>query len=139
MKPLVHNLKRTIRIVGQGLDCPIHHGCTRGLPISNSRGWRRIAFSSANQAAGCPQKIAEQPAGIARRLLVCSADMPRDSPMQSSLSRLPGMKAVEPMVMHSEYNKLPVLRAECCIGPNAAKAAVKPWQNQRAREALHRN
>ena len=45
--------------------------------------------------------------------------------MQSSLSRLPGMEAVEPMVVHSEYNKLPVLRAECCIGPNAAKAAVK--------------
>jgi len=45
--------------------------------------------------------------------------------MQSSLSRLPGMEAVELTVMHSEYHKLPVLWAECCIGPNAAKAAVK--------------
>jgi hypothetical protein len=35
------------------------------------------------------------------------------------------MEAVELMVMHSEYHKLPVLRPECCIGPNAAKAAVK--------------
>ena len=45
--------------------------------------------------------------------------------MQSSLSRPSGMEAVELMVMHSEYHKLPVLRAECCIVPDAAKAAVK--------------
>jgi uracil phosphoribosyltransferase len=45
--------------------------------------------------------------------------------MQRSLSRPPGMEAVELMVMHSEYHKLPVLRAGCCIAPNAAKAAVK--------------
>jgi hypothetical protein len=51
--------------------------------------------------------------------------MPRDGPTQRSLRRLPGMEAVELMVMHSEYYKLPVLRAECCIRPNAAKAAVK--------------
>jgi hypothetical protein len=45
--------------------------------------------------------------------------------MQSSLRRPPGMEAVEVMMMQSEYHKLPVLRAECCIGPNAAIAAVK--------------
>jgi hypothetical protein len=45
--------------------------------------------------------------------------------MQRSPSRPPGMEAVELTVMHSEYHKLPILRAECCIGPNAAKAAVK--------------
>jgi hypothetical protein len=35
------------------------------------------------------------------------------------------METVKLVVMHSEYHKLPVLRAECCIGPNAAIAAVK--------------
>ncbi|MGE5366182.1 MAG: hypothetical protein ACM3PO_02765 [Betaproteobacteria bacterium] len=45
--------------------------------------------------------------------------------MQSSLCRPAGMEAVELMVMHPEYHKLPVLRAECCIGPNAAIPAVK--------------
>ena len=45
--------------------------------------------------------------------------------MQSSLRRPPGMEAVEVMMMQSEYHKLPVLRAECCIGPNAAIPAVK--------------
>ena len=45
--------------------------------------------------------------------------------MQGSLRRLPGMEAVELMVMDSKHHKLPVLRAECCIGPNAAIAAVK--------------
>jgi hypothetical protein len=35
------------------------------------------------------------------------------------------MEAVELMVMESEYHKLPVLRAECCIAPDAAIAAVK--------------
>jgi len=35
------------------------------------------------------------------------------------------MEALELLVMDSEYHKLPILRAECCIGPNAAKAAVK--------------
>jgi hypothetical protein len=38
--------------------------------------------------------------------------MPRDSPTQRSFRRLSGMEAVELMVMHSEYYKLPVLRAE---------------------------
>jgi hypothetical protein len=45
--------------------------------------------------------------------------------MQGFLRRLSGMESVELMVMESEYHKLPVLRAECCIGPNAAIAAVK--------------
>ena len=45
--------------------------------------------------------------------------------MRGFLRRLSGMEAVELMVMESEYHKLPVLRAECCIGPNAAIAAVK--------------
>ena len=45
--------------------------------------------------------------------------------MQSSLRWPPGMEAIEVMMMQSEYHKLPVLRAECCVGPNAAIAAVK--------------
>jgi hypothetical protein len=35
------------------------------------------------------------------------------------------MEAVELMVMEPEYHKLPVLRAECRIAPDAAIAAVK--------------
>jgi hypothetical protein len=35
------------------------------------------------------------------------------------------VEAVELLVMNSEYHKLPVLRAECCIGPKAAISAVK--------------
>jgi hypothetical protein len=35
------------------------------------------------------------------------------------------MEAIELMVMQSEYHELPILWAECCIGPNAAIAAVK--------------
>ena len=46
--------------------------------------------------------------------------------MQGFLRRLSGMEAVELMVMESEYHKLPVLRAECCIGPNAALATNGP-------------
>jgi len=35
------------------------------------------------------------------------------------------MEAIELMVMQSEYHELPILWAECRIGPNAAIAAVK--------------
>ena len=45
--------------------------------------------------------------------------------MQGSLRRLPGMETVELVVMQSEHHKLPVLRAACCVGPNATIAAVK--------------
>ena len=63
--------------------------------------------------------------GITNRLLDCSADMPRDSPLQASLGRVPDREAVELIVMQSEHHKLPVLRAACCVGPNAAIATVK--------------
>jgi hypothetical protein len=45
--------------------------------------------------------------------------------MQGFLCRLPRVEAVELLVMNPEYHKLPVLRAECCIGPKAAISAVK--------------
>src|SRR5262245_5304760 len=62
---------------------------------------------------------------ITNRPSVYSADMPRNSPIEGSLRRRPGMEAVELLVMDSEYHKLPILRAECCIGPNAAKALLE--------------
>src|SRR5262245_3646552 len=62
---------------------------------------------------------------MTNRLSVYSADMPRNGPIEGSLRRLPGMEALELLVMDSEYHKLPILRAECCLGPNAAIATVK--------------
>ena len=64
-------------------------------------------------------------AGMTNRLSVYSADMPRNGPIEGSLRRLPVMEALELLMMDSEYHKLPILRAECCIGPNAAIATVK--------------
>jgi ABC transporter substrate binding protein len=45
--------------------------------------------------------------------------------MQGSVGQLPGMETVELVVIQSEHHKLPILRAGCCIGPNATIAAVK--------------
>jgi hypothetical protein len=42
--------------------------------------------------------------------------------MQRSPSRPPGMEAVELTVMHSEYHKLPILRAECWYRSKCGKS-----------------
>ena len=79
-------------------------------------------------------KIGKHPGGVAQWLLGHSADMPRDSPIQGSLRRLPGMEAVELMVMESEHHKLPVLRAECAaVKVVTAKSANAGGATQRLR------